>query len=82
MAEDGRITILTYHSLDDGNSVLSTSPQRFAEQMRILHDRGARVIRLNEVRHAVSTTKLSEDLVVLVFDDGFRSVREHGLSIL
>lgn len=82
MAEDGRIAILTYHSLDDGNSVLSTSPQRFAEQMRILHDLGTRVIRLDQVAHAVSTAKLTEDLVVLTFDDGFRSVREHGLPIL
>jgi hypothetical protein len=32
-----RVPILTYHSLDGSGSVISTSPERFRQQMREFH---------------------------------------------
>ena len=76
------IAILTYHSLDDSGAVLSTPPHVFAAQMRILHERGIRVVPLSEVRHILGSTALREPLVALTFDDGFRNAYEYGLPVL
>jgi peptidoglycan/xylan/chitin deacetylase (PgdA/CDA1 family) len=78
----GRIAVLTYHSLDDSGSVLSTSPQVFAEQMRVLHELHVRVVSLSEVGQALGRGSVQENLVVLTFDDGFSSVYEHAFPIL
>jgi len=78
----GTIAILTYHSLDDSGCVLSTSPRIFAEQMRALHELGVSVVPLRDVRRALDGAATSKNLVAITFDDGFRSVYEHGLPIL
>jgi len=76
------IAILTYHSLDDSGSVLSTPPRVFAEEMRILHELGVRVGPLGEVRRMLGGLAPSESLITITFDDGFKSVYEHGLPVL
>lgn len=76
------IAILTYHSLDDSGSVLSVPPGRFTEQMRVLSGLGVRVIPLDQVRHELEGPRSSEPLVVITFDDGFRSVYEDALPVL
>jgi len=76
-----RVAILTYHSLDDSGSVLSVSPRMFADQMRSLYELGWRVVPLAEVKGALESAQ-GEPLVAITFDDGFRSVYEHGLPIL
>src|SRR5262245_18520483 len=75
------IAILAYHSLDDSNSVLSTSPRVFAEQMRILRDLGREVISLEQVPRECAHRR-RQDAVVITFDDGFRNVYKHALPIL
>ncbi len=82
MSSSGKIAILTYHSLDDSGSVLSTPPHVFAEQMRILANFGVRVVSLSEVQYLLGETVPAEPLVAITFDDGFRNVYEHGLPIL
>jgi peptidoglycan/xylan/chitin deacetylase (PgdA/CDA1 family) len=82
MPRSPAIAILTYHSLDDSGSVLSTRPQLFAEQMRLLHELNVRVVSLAEVRRALQGAAPLAPMVALTFDDGFQSVYEHGFPIL
>jgi peptidoglycan/xylan/chitin deacetylase (PgdA/CDA1 family) len=70
--------ILTYHSLDDDGTVLSVSPRLFADQMAMLGDLGVAVVPLAELRRPGAPAPR----VAITFDDGFRSVREHGLPVL
>ena len=76
------IVILAYHSLDDSGSVLSTSPQVFAEQMRILQELDVEVIPLTKIREVLEGESASKPSVAITFDDGFRNVYEHGFRIL
>ena len=82
MSHRWTIAILTYHSLDDSGSVLSTPPHLFAEQMRILNEPDVRVVPLDRIREVRGGTTPSGHLVAITFDDGFRSVYEHGLPVL
>ncbi|MBI3950394.1 MAG: polysaccharide deacetylase family protein [Acidobacteria bacterium] len=82
MPHNGRIAILTYHSIDDSGSALSTSPRLFAEQMQILYELGLRVIGLDEVSQALAASGPAESLVVITFDDGFQSISEHAHPVL
>ncbi len=76
------MVILTYHSLDDTGSVLSTSPQVFAEQMRILHELDVEVVSLTKIREGLGGASASRPLVAITFDDGFRNILDHGFPIL
>jgi peptidoglycan/xylan/chitin deacetylase (PgdA/CDA1 family) len=70
-----RSAILTFHSLDNSGSVLSTPPARFRDQMRWLMDSGIRVAPLAEMPNISGT-------IALTFDDGFRNFHQHALAIL
>lgn len=79
------IPILTYHSVDSTNSVISISPKAFRAQINYLSDKGYRTISLNDflnrlARDDYNTEKLKE--VVLTFDDGFKNNYTEVLPIL
>jgi peptidoglycan/xylan/chitin deacetylase (PgdA/CDA1 family) len=76
------IAILAYHSLDDSNSVLSTSPRVFADQMRTLRDSRINIISLEQISEQLRAGSERSDAVAITFDDGFRSVYEHALPVL
>ena len=65
------LAILTYHSLDDSGSVLSTAPRLFAEQMHILHEQGVRVVPLEKA--LLGSGSATEPCVAITFDDGFKN---------
>lgn len=77
-----RGAILTYHSLDDDGSVLSTPPRSFAEQMRTLSALGVRVVGLAELLDARPEATAEPPRVAITFDDGFQSVYREGLPVL
>lgn len=77
-----RLPILTYHSLDDLGSVLSTSPATFGRHLQVLRETGANVLSLRDGAERLRGGDLPERAVVITFDDGFRSVREHALPLL
>ena len=81
-ANSKAVMILTYHSLDDSGSVISISPQAFAEQMQILHDLDMKVVPLSNIREVLGGTNDSRPLIAITFDDGFRNIYEHGFPIL
>ena len=78
-----RMPILMYHNLDEEASPISLRPERFAWQMRCLHERGYRVVQLGEiVRRLRAGQPLSRKEVAITFDDGFESVYQLALPIL
>ena len=71
----GRSAILTYHSLDDSESVISTPPSQFRRQMEFLAASGIPVLPLDQAVHRPGS-------VAITFDDGFRNVLDHALPAL
>ncbi len=71
----GRSSILTYHSLDDSGSVISTPPSVFRSQMEFLAASGIPVLPLDQVLKCPGA-------VAITFDDGFSNLAEHALPLL
>lgn len=83
MTEPGRIPILTYHSIDESRSIISTAPDVFRRQMKSLSDNGLRGISLETMlRSATSSNAFPESSVVLTFDDGFRNFYTTAFPVL
>ncbi len=78
-----RIPILTYHSIDDSGSVISTPPHKFRDQMQILQDRRFNIISLNNLVHFMRNKQpLPSKTAVITFDDGFKNFYLNAYPIL
>jgi len=75
--------ILTYHSIDESGSVISTAPSTFKQQMLFLKRSGHRCISLRELCRAweAGEDNLSRS-VVLTFDDGYANFKLHAVPVL
>jgi peptidoglycan/xylan/chitin deacetylase (PgdA/CDA1 family) len=83
MSSESTVAILTYHSLDNSGSVISTSPEKFQEQMDDLAHSGATVLSLSELVMALKEKKeLPSITVALTFDDGFRNLYDKAFPVL
>ena len=70
-----RAAILTYHSLDESGSVISTHPRIFARQMEALAVSSIRIVPLMEIcQHPAA--------VAITFDDGFANFADHAVPVL
>lgn len=77
------IPIITYHSIDDSGSVISTSPVVFQRQMAQLSKMGYTAISLSKlVTLLKSDGTIPAKVVVLTFDDGFRNFRSTAFPIM
>ena len=77
------VPILTYHSLDESGSVISTAPEVFRQQMKFLSENGYQVIRLNELINSLSEHRTPFlKTVALTFDDGFQNFFTEAFPIL
>src|SRR5262245_57925953 len=77
------VPVLTYHSLDESNSVISLAPKIFRRQMEALSDWGFQAIRLGDLLDAWEGERpLPRQPVVLTFDDGFRNLRDCAVPVL
>ena len=78
-----RVPIITYHSIDDSGSVVSTSPAVFRRQMKYLSEAGYTSLQLRDM---ISTFKNGNQLpakpIVLTFDDGFKNFYSHAFPVL
>jgi peptidoglycan/xylan/chitin deacetylase (PgdA/CDA1 family) len=70
-----RSAILTYHSLDDSGSAISTHPEVFRRQMEFLAASGIPVLPLAESLERPGS-------VTITFDDGFRNVLDDAVPVL
>lgn len=83
------VPILMYHSISDADDArhpyfqTTTSPARFAEQMRFLRDNGYSAIRLTQVRSFFEQHRngISKP-VVITFDDGYRDFYTQAYPVL
>ena len=77
------IPILTYHSIDDSGSVISTHPQKFRDQMQILYDRRFNIISLSDLVALMHNKQpLPSKTAVITFDDGFKNFYLKAYPIL
>jgi len=78
-----RLTILTFHHLDDSRSPLCFPPSVFRAGLQHLRDSGYRTIPLREAADLVRAGQGFPDRsFVLTFDDGFRSAHDVALPVL
>lgn len=78
-----KVPVITYHSIDNSGSVISTSPVVFRRQMKHLADGGHRVVSLGELVGSFKTgTKLPAKPIVLTFDDGFGNFYTEAFPVL
>jgi peptidoglycan/xylan/chitin deacetylase (PgdA/CDA1 family) len=79
----GTIPILTYHSLDPSESVISMHPDSFVDQMDCLAENGWHGTTLRDaVEKAVGTGKWPDRTVVLTFDDGYENIYQFARPVL
>jgi peptidoglycan/xylan/chitin deacetylase (PgdA/CDA1 family) len=73
------VLVLCYHAVSPRwASGLAVTPARLEAQLRFLLERGYR----GATFHEAVTTPPAAKTVAVTFDDGFRSVFEHGLGVL
>jgi len=78
-----KVPVLTYHSIDESGSIISTSPENFRRQMGILSESGFNVISLKELTASLHENRsLSPKQIALTFDDGFQNFYTKAFPIL
>jgi peptidoglycan/xylan/chitin deacetylase (PgdA/CDA1 family) len=78
-----RLPILTFHALDDRDSVISCPPRVFRRGLTVLAERGYQAIPLSEAVACLRERRPFPDRAyVLTFDDGFQSVYSEALPRL
>lgn len=80
---DVRIPILTYHSIDESGSVISTKTETFRWQMKLLSESGYRVVTLADLISLLGGgEELPDKLAALTFDDGFQNFYTTAFPVL
>ncbi|GAX60448.1 polysaccharide deacetylase [Candidatus Scalindua japonica] len=78
-----RIPILTYHSIDTSGSIISTSPEKFLQQMQFLSHYSYNVISLSKIISFINEKQpFPKKTVAITFDDGFNNIFEIAYPIL
>lgn len=80
---DVRVPILTYHSIDESGSVISTKAETFRWQMKLLKEAGYQVVTLADlIGRLRSGEELPDKIVALTFDDGFQNFYTTAFPVL
>lgn len=69
--------ILTFHSIDDGGTVLSFPPETFARMIEQILEGGVNICGLDQL-----LSPDTDNALAITFDDGMRSVYENALPVL
>ncbi len=82
-AREYKVPILTYHSIDDSGSVISTSRETFRRQMRFLSEASFNVVSLNELANCIRDNRtLPANAIALTFDDGYQNIYTEAFPLL
>ena len=77
------VPILTYHSFDYGEGLLSVAPENFERQMHYLKDKGFSVIPLDEFVEGIKNRRrFAHNTVVITIDDGYKNNFTYAYPIL
>lgn len=77
------LPILTFHALDDRDSVISFSPRLFQRSLAKLHEHGYRTMSLPQAVDGLRRGEPFPDCaLVITFDDGYHSVYEQAFPVL
>ena len=77
------LPILTYHSLDDSGSVISTSPSTFRMQMKFLAENGYQSLPLSDASGYIREKKPFPDKAfVMTFDDGYQNNYTRAFQVM
>jgi len=80
---ENQLSIVTYHAIDDRESVLSVSPVLFRRQMEVLAEHDLTGISLTSAfKGYTESGHFPHRCVVLTFDDGYLSVFEQALPVM
>ncbi|MDR4499613.1 MAG: polysaccharide deacetylase family protein [Candidatus Scalindua sp.] len=78
-----KIPILTYHSIDNSGSVISTSPEKFRSHMQYLSEFSFNVISLEEIVSCIHENRhFPHRSVAITFDDGFKNNYDIAYPVL
>lgn len=78
-----KVPVLTYHSIDESGSVISTAPDVFRRQMKSLKDSGFTAISLAELASVLADGgEVPPKTVSLTFDDGFHNFYTSAYPVL
>lgn len=83
-AREAEIPVLMYHHIsDEGDASVTLPPERFEEQMKALSDAGYTTVTFDELYdYTARGGELPDKPIVIVFDDGYRSVYENAFPVL
>ena len=77
------LPILTFHAVDDHQSVISFSPRVFQKLMAGLNDNGYRTLNLKDAVGLINKSEPFPDrCFVMTFDDGYKSVYDEAFPVL
>ena len=80
---DRKLTVITYHAVDDRGDIISVTPARFRRQMKLLGTHGYRGVSLKEAFNCLEQNgTFPENTVVLTFDDAYHCVYSNALPCL
>ena len=77
-----KLTILTYHSIDNSGSAISISPVLFSQHLRYLKEKHFSVITLSEGLKLLTGHEPLYKKVVLTFDDGYENFHSRAFPLL
>lgn len=81
--DDGGITILSYHSIDEHSTGISVTPRHFEAQMLTLAAEGCPTFTMTQVgEHIRSKRPFPPRAVAVTFDDGFENIASVGAPIM
>jgi peptidoglycan/xylan/chitin deacetylase (PgdA/CDA1 family) len=77
-----KLTILTYHSIDNSGSANSISPVLFSQHLRYLKEKNFTVITLSQGLKLLAGHEALYKKVVLTFDDGYENFHSRAFPLL
>ncbi len=78
-----RFKVLAYHSIyPQSRDPFEVSAEMFRKQMEILVEEKCRIISLEQSLDELRSGRITNKTIVITFDDGFRSLRDHAFPLL